>query len=194
MLGSSTRAVLIQWALIFVLACFCMVIYELVTNHPVQSMETVSIAIPRFHEPVTHTRAELESMAKNIYFESRGEPLVGQIAVGYVVLDRLLTVGFPKTIDGVIYQKSPSCQFSWTCQRRYPVRDQISWIRALWVAEAVLNGDVANPVPGALFFHATSVRPFRVKDTIRVIIQDHVFYVADTIGNGTGRTPSFNSL
>jgi N-acetylmuramoyl-L-alanine amidase len=44
-------------------------------------------------------------MAQTVYAESRGEPYEGKVAVASVILNRVRTPGFPKTISGVILQK-----------------------------------------------------------------------------------------
>ena len=43
-------------------------------------------------------------VAKAIYGEARGEPYVGQVAVGAVIMNRVKSSSFPNTIAGVIYQ------------------------------------------------------------------------------------------
>lgn len=48
-------------------------------------------------------------LANLIYCEAGGEPYAGQLAVGAVVINRLLSSVYPDTVTGVIYQKS---QFS----------------------------------------------------------------------------------
>ena len=60
---------------------------------------------------------ERRCLATAIYFEARGEPVQGQIAVGQVILNRVRSPNFPETICGVVYQgqMSPGCQFSFTC-------------------------------------------------------------------------------
>ncbi len=82
---------------------------------------------------------ELQCMAENIYFEGRAEPMVGKIAIGHVVLNRIEDNRFPNTICEVVKQgpvreswktkKDPDladkdrkfypiknrCQFSWYC-------------------------------------------------------------------------------
>ena len=88
---------------------------------------------------VSVDEAELKCMAENIYFEGRAEPMVGKIAIGHVVMNRIEDLRFPDTICGVVKQgpvreswktkKDPSlkdnerkfypiknrCQFSWWC-------------------------------------------------------------------------------
>ncbi len=82
---------------------------------------------------------ELKCMAENIYFEGRAEPMIGKIAIGHVVMNRIEDKRFPDTICGVVHQgpvreswktkKDPTiakedrifyprknrCQFSWWC-------------------------------------------------------------------------------
>ena len=43
-------------------------------------------------------------MARTISAEARGEPFVGQVAVGAVIMNRVRSSKFPNTISGVIYQ------------------------------------------------------------------------------------------
>ncbi len=43
-------------------------------------------------------------LAKAIYAEARGEPYIGKVAVGAVILNRVRHPSFPNTIAGVIYQ------------------------------------------------------------------------------------------
>ncbi len=51
-------------------------------------------------------------LARIISAESRGEPLIGQIAVGSVVLNRTRSPSFPSTIYGVIFDRKYGVQFS----------------------------------------------------------------------------------
>lgn len=51
-------------------------------------------------------------LARIIHAESRGEPLLGQIAVGNVVLNRVKSKDYPNTIYGVIFDKKYGVQFS----------------------------------------------------------------------------------
>lgn len=47
---------------------------------------------------------DTDLLAHLIYGEARGEPYVGQVAVGAVILNRTRDSRFPKTISGVVYQ------------------------------------------------------------------------------------------
>ena len=52
----------------------------------------------------SYSESDIYLLAKCIYAESRGEPYVGQVAVGAVVLNRVRSSDFPNSIAGVIYQ------------------------------------------------------------------------------------------
>jgi N-acetylmuramoyl-L-alanine amidase len=47
---------------------------------------------------------ELDIMAKVINSEARGEPYVGQVAVGAVIMNRIQSGQFPNNIHGVVFQ------------------------------------------------------------------------------------------
>lgn len=47
---------------------------------------------------------EVQLLARLIHGEARGEPYVGKVAVGAVVLNRVRSASFPNTISGVVYQ------------------------------------------------------------------------------------------
>ena len=51
-------------------------------------------------------------LARIIHAESQGEPLLGQIAVGNVVLNRVRSAYYPNTIYGVIFDRKYGVQFS----------------------------------------------------------------------------------
>ncbi|MCR4587097.1 MAG: cell wall hydrolase [Lachnospiraceae bacterium] len=54
---------------------------------------------------VTFADGDRYLLANLIYCEAGGEPYAGQVAVGAVVINRLLSSVFPDTVVGVIYQK-----------------------------------------------------------------------------------------
>ncbi|WP_027338749.1 cell wall hydrolase [Halonatronum saccharophilum] len=88
---------------------------------------------------------EFELLARIIHGEARGEPYVGQVAVGAVVLNRVLDPYFPNNLRDVIYQPR---QFS-------PVADGQIYLRpnqtAYRAARAALKGE--DPTRGAVYFH-----------------------------------------
>jgi len=128
--------------------------------------------------------SDLECLAENIYFEARGEPLKGQYAVAEVTLNRTRAQNFPHTICGVVHEmrwdparKRPVADFSWTELSGLSPEDGPAWKRAMAVASDAYD-DLHDPVvPGALFYHARSVRPGWARTRTAIMtIGNHVFY------------------
>jgi spore germination cell wall hydrolase CwlJ-like protein len=117
---------------------------------------------------------ELNCLAGAIYFESKGESLEGQLAVGRVIVARTKSGRFPETYCGVVYQPS---QFSFVRGKSMPAIAKASrhWRNAVAIAQIAHEGTWRSPVEGALFFHAAYVSPgWRLKRMAR--IDNHVFY------------------
>ena len=117
--------------------------------------------------------AELRCLAGAVYFESRGESLPGQLAVAHVVINRAQSGRFPKSLCGVVHQKS---QFSFVRGGRMPaIRKGAQWDNAVAIAQIARDGTWKNHAPGALFFHARYVSPGWRKTRIAQI-DNHIFY------------------
>ena len=118
---------------------------------------------------------ELECLATGIYFESKGEPLAGQLAVGKVIANRAQSGGrFPSTYCGVLFQRS---QFSFIHSRSLPhvARDSHQWQTAVAIAKIVDEGLKQSLVGDALFFHARYVSPgWHLKRVAS--IGNHIFF------------------
>lgn len=54
--------------------------------------------------PQNHSQTELKCLAQAIYYEARGEPLPGQIAVAEVVLNRADSKRYPSSVCGVVFK------------------------------------------------------------------------------------------
>jgi spore germination cell wall hydrolase CwlJ-like protein len=118
--------------------------------------------------------SEMRCLASAIYFESRGETLEGQLAVGRVIINRAESGRFPASYCGVVYQPS---QFSFIQGKKMPkVREHSSgWREAVAVAKIAVEKSWKSPVKGALFFHAARVEPnWRLTRLARV--DNHIFY------------------
>ncbi|MBJ7500576.1 MAG: cell wall hydrolase [Sphingopyxis sp.] len=116
---------------------------------------------------------ELRCLAGAVYFESRGESLPGQLAVAHVVINRARSGRFPKSLCGVVHQKS---QFSFVRGGRMPaIRNGAQWNNAVAIAQIARDGTWKNHAPGALFFHARYVSPGWRKTRIAQI-DNHIFY------------------
>lgn len=123
---------------------------------------------------------DLECLAKNIYFEGRNQPWVGQVAVAQVTLNRVESASFPNTICEVVkQQKGNICQFSWYCDGKSDSpKDAKNYETATKVAIQVYSGTIPDVTGGALWYHATYIKkPFwayTFKEKVR--INEHIFY------------------
>ncbi len=124
---------------------------------------------------------EIECLALTIYFEARGEPDEGKIAVGHVVMNRAQHPLFPGEICGVVRQggiERYRCQFTWWCDGRSDrPHDWSAWERSKALARRVFWQDSTDPTAGALWYHAESVIPsWRDKLSLGPKIGRHIFY------------------
>ena len=131
-----------------------------------------SVALLRASDPGSR---ELECLAAGVYFESKGEPLAGQLAVGQVIANRANSRGrFPSTYCGVLLQRG---QFSFIRGGRWPAvnRSNPQWRTAVAIARIVDRDLHDSSVSNALFFHAKRVSP-RWRLTRVGSVGNHVFY------------------
>ena len=84
-------------------------------------------------------------LAKIISAEARGEPYIGQVAVGAVVLNRVKHPSFPNTISGVVYQKGAFTAIV-DGQFNEPIADS-----AFKAAKDAMNG--WDPSGGAIYYY-----------------------------------------
>ncbi|HEX2449077.1 MAG TPA: cell wall hydrolase [Methyloceanibacter sp.] len=124
---------------------------------------------------------ERRCLAIAIYFEARGEPVSGQVAVGQVIMNRVRSPLFPETICGVVYQgqMNPGCQFSFTCDGRSDTpRNDEQWALAQDIAKKITRGELWLPEVGySTFYHANYVRPNWAGRMNKIdTIGRHIFY------------------
>ena len=117
---------------------------------------------------------DLECLAVGIYYESKGEPLVGQLAVGEVIANRAASGRFPATYCGVQFQRGP---FSFITGNRLPSvpRSSRAWQTAVAIAKIVDQDLKDSAADEALFFHAKRVRPGWKLERV-ASIGNHIFY------------------
>jgi spore germination cell wall hydrolase CwlJ-like protein len=144
------------------------------------------------HQPTplqTNVQHDINCLAENVYYEARGEPEAGQIAVADVTVNRSEADGFPKTVCGVVHEKKErnKCQFSWVCWRQRPAIDKNSqqWAKAQDIATTVLlfrSGKDTMVKQSALYYHADYVHPVWAKKMKFIKkIGGHVFYTKKAI-------------
>ena len=119
---------------------------------------------------------QMKCLAGAIYFESRGEPLAGQLAVAQVIINRADSSSFPSSYCGVVYQRS---QFSFVKGGRMPsIRtNSAAWRKAKAIAKIAHEGQWESEAADSLYFHAKYVRPsWSRKKVARATINTHIFY------------------
>lgn len=91
-----------------------------------------------------YSTSEYNLLARIISAEARGEPYIGQVAVGAVVLNRVEHPSFPSSISGVVYQNGAfSCLYDGQFEKA--VSDS-----AYNAARDALNG--MDPTGGAIYY------------------------------------------
>lgn len=118
-----------------------------------------------------YSENEISLLARIISAESRGEPYMGQVAVGAVILNRVEHPSFPDTIAGVVYQKG-----AFSCVDDGQINEPVSETSRKAALDAMNGWD---PTGGAIYYYnpdkATSKWIFS-RETI-VVIGSHRFCV-----------------
>lgn len=120
-----------------------------------------------------------------VYFEARSEPVLGQLAVATVILNRVKSSN--SSICGVVYKGAShfnACQFSFACDGKPDiVEDRSAWREAVKISQlAVANdskiyGAVLDNLSAATNYHADYVDPRWSRSLNRLAkIGRHIFY------------------
>lgn len=153
-------------------------------RHPMTPAERLGL------EGKTRTKAE-KCLANAVYFEARGEPVRGQIAVAQVVMNRVFSGYYPKNVCSAVYQNAHrrlACQFTFACDGIPDVvTEPQAWVRATRIARDVLDGKYWVPeVDRATHYHAYWVRPSWVREMRRLYkFGVHTFYRPRAWGDGS---------
>lgn len=117
----------------------------------------------------SNTTRETLCIAEAIYREARGEPYLGKLAVGQVVINRTRHKNYPSTACEVVFQKY---QFSWTKRfKRFKATPE-----DIHLAFKVKHGEHELKNFKATHFHANYVNPKWNLRKIRTI-GNHIFYI-----------------
>lgn len=137
---------------------------------------------------LTLTPQEMDMLTAMIYCESRGEPYEGQLAVGYVIMNRVRSTKFPGSLEAVLRQNR---QFEPAGSGRFDivltayreeipgVLEQKAWESCRRAAEECVNG--TSNVGESLFFRTHAPVPQLAENLAAAgvpywIIQNHIFY------------------
>lgn len=81
-------------------------------NESARSVSLKGKVTPLKSAAAVYNEEDLYWLSRIISAESRGEPLLGQIAVGNVVLNRVASSQYPSTVKGVVFDRKYGVQFS----------------------------------------------------------------------------------
>lgn len=125
---------------------------------------------------------ELYCLTEALYFEARGESLMGVQGVAEVILNRRDSGAYPDTICGVINQGVSSrlynCQFSYNCDGQpETINEPEAWDRMDGIARRMLAEGPRPLTKGATHYHTRQVSPSWASRIPRTAeIGAHLFY------------------
>lgn len=134
------------------------------------------LSVDRFNfTSITKAQAqpiEVYCLAETIYFESRGEPYLGKVAVGHVVKNRAERSG-----ESICSTVRKPAQFSVAHKFGTAKTERDQWEESKHLAAKVLRDEVPDPTGGAEWFHAIYVQPYWAKSKkLALEIGNHLFY------------------
>ena len=143
-----------------------------------KGIEKLSVRRQITREVSTH---QTQCLIENAYHEARNQTEEGIAATVHVVLNRVKSDKFPNTPCEVVQERSSrtQCQFSWYCDglkddmRNVTMLEYVTGVVHRAVESWYLGDDVTN---GAMFYHATYVRPNWNNLEKITKIGDHIFY------------------
>ena len=134
----------------------------------------------RIQVALENLAGETSCLAEALYYEARGQGLLGAKAIAEVIVRRTHSVAYPHSICGVVHQGTESsCQFSFVCDGTMDrPRAPGEWNRAVHWAAQILQGNLplTNITQGAISFHAESLEADWPGMQPTVTIGHNVFY------------------
>jgi len=160
---------------------------------PLPSIPIVEEVQPEPTVEKEKTNPELICLAMNLYHEARNQSIAGQLAVGFVTMNRVNDDRYPNTICEVVMQgptrpswkdKSKSfpvrhrCQFSWYCDGlNDTVKEMDTFSKLFELSEIIYANLMIDITDGATHYHADYVSPdWAATKTRTTKIDDHIFY------------------
>ncbi len=134
--------------------------------------------------PIGISDQSLNCLAQAVYFEARGEPFEGQVAVAYVILNRVKDRRYPNNICEVVFQNEKRrnhCQFSFACDGRSDKPyEMAAWDTARRVAVGALKYETSDVTAHSTHYHAKYVNPKWAKHLQPTLqVGSHIFYRED---------------
>ena len=113
--------------------------------------------------PVPKSSKQMSCLAEALYFEARGEPITGQLAVGEVILNRVEDSRYPGSICKVINQGTGrrfACQFTYTCDGKLEtVHERKAYEMALKLSKILTTTHDRKLTKGSTHYHSNYVNP-----------------------------------
>ena len=129
-------------------------------------------ALSRSNKKIILNEREYDCLARNIYWESKTEPLVGQIAVAQVTYNRVISRKWGDDFCSVVFAYK---QFSWTLFKKIrnaTPKSKVQWTRAKHSADLFLNGTRVNNLGTTQFYYAQYIR--KPKWANQMVKDDHI--------------------
>jgi len=152
---------------------------------PNPKFEIASDPIKLYYAPRVDT-ADLNCLAKGIYYEASGESSKGKEAVGLVIIHRTKSTKYPSTVcgvitDNIIVKGKKFCQFSWYCQnskKLYAPIDNDAYKECEKIARQILDGRLDDWLPGAVSFHLSKLNSKWLNNgMVKIaVVGNHSFY------------------
>ena len=169
----------------------------------VLTSDHIEIAKPSYFKPleynvVKYSDADVNCLAKNIYFEAGVESRAGKLAVANVTINRAIHANYPNTIcevvqEGIHYYNASKdehfpvrdrCQFSWYCDGLGDnPREGRTWKSAQELAKKVLvnhyDKALIDITDGATHYHANWMEKYPSWSKTKKVmasIDRHIFY------------------
>ena len=126
-------------------------------------------------DKIISSEKEMSCLAHAIYYEARGEPVGGRIAVAEVIVNRANNV---RGICDVVYEKNNNhAQFSWAhSSHRYPGGE--AWEESQALAKIIMSRYIPSLTDHATYFATCGYRPDQ-NISMTVKIGTHCFWKAN---------------
>ena len=147
---------------------------------------TIVLLASIIHKARADTMDDVGCLVEAIYFEARGESVIGMIAVGQVILNRVNDERFPRDVCSVVHAGQywnnhpvrDRCQFSYWCDGKPERYNDINALDTVRISvDSLLNGVRIEGLGRATHYHASHVAPYWTKNFKRIRqIEGHIFY------------------
>ena len=124
--------------------------------------------------------AAILCLSQAVYFEARGESLLGQVAVATIVMNRVDSKFYPSTVCEVVHEGS-QFSFYWDGKHERP-DDAEAWLLAMNSAvSVVVEGTRVVALENSLWYHGKNIKVSWSERMRRIEIGGHAFLIDDLV-------------